>query len=188
MFSKVIYSDLWNVGELHSLLFLKVDLYKVKELCHHRHCHLPTLQTPHHHHHYHSSCTKAMDKSPMHCMNNGMQEFLLSGTCCIPLQLPLEYARQHKVFVAGEIYHVVIIINIFLNRMKRWWGPKHCSHVDSICALYWAGFGLKSWPGDQLWLKFFFVFLLSVTWEILVWFFDVCHSQFLLQTVLFGQP
>jgi hypothetical protein len=45
--------------------------------------------------------------------------FLLSGTCCIALQLLLECARQHKVLAAGTIYHVVITINIFVNRMKR---------------------------------------------------------------------
>jgi hypothetical protein len=27
-------------------------------------------------------------------------------------------------------------------------GLQHCSHVGSICALYWAGSGLKSRPWD----------------------------------------
>jgi hypothetical protein len=106
-------SDLWNVWRgLLLLLFLAIDLYTVKELYHHR-CH------HHNHHHHHSSCTEAMDKSPMHGMNNGMQGFLPSDTCCIALQLALEYARWHKVLVAGKIYHMVITSNIFVNGMKR---------------------------------------------------------------------
>jgi hypothetical protein len=47
-----------------------------------------------------------------------MQGFLLSATCRSALELPLEYARQHKVLADGTIYHVVITINIFVNRMK----------------------------------------------------------------------
>ena len=174
-------SDLWIVCDgLCSLLFLALDPYKVKELCHHHHHHHRHYCHHHHHHdhHYCSYCTEAMKTSPMHCMNNGMQGFLLSGTCCIALHLPLEYTRQYKVLAAGTVYHMVITVNIFVNRMKWWWGPKHCSHMGSIYALYWAGSGLKSRPGDQLQPEFF-VFLLCITWEIPAWFFNVFHSQFL---------
>ena len=98
-------SDLWIVCDgLCSLQFLALDPYKVKELCprrrrhHHHHHHHHHRHHKHHHHHsyYHSCCTEAMKTRPMHSVNNGMQGFLLSGTCFIAHQLPLEYARQWR--------------------------------------------------------------------------------------------
>jgi hypothetical protein len=77
-----------------------------------------------------------MDKSSTHGMNNGLQGSLLWDVYYIPLQRAVEYSRQHKVPVAGKICHMVVAINISANQMKRWRGPKPCSHVGSICALY----------------------------------------------------
>lgn len=83
---------------------------------------------------------------------NDYQFFPFSAHCCIVFQLPLNFDHQPKTVAATKVYHMIVTMNICMNRMVSDWReiqgnviegcvipPGGCGgwsdHVTSFCGL-----------------------------------------------------